>query len=95
MESAGSFQVKVGGAGGRSRRGVAWALLHSFARSSVGLGFGGTALPGGPGKGAGRRREEGRGGMCPRGGLKNSEMQKLGEQGREGSGEMGDARSWS
>lgn len=38
---------------------------------ALGAGRGSTALPGGPGKSAGRRREEDQGGMCPRGGLKN------------------------
>ena len=35
------------------------------------VGRGSAALPGGPGKSAGSRREEDRGGMCPSGGLKN------------------------
>lgn len=34
---------RSGRAGGRSRRGVAWALLHSSACGSVGLGSGGWA----------------------------------------------------
>ena len=36
-----------------------------------GAGQGSTALPGAPGKSTGRRREEDRGGMCPRGGLRD------------------------